>query len=46
MPGRLGKLELSEWDGRVWVKVQSEREGKWASTVAWELARLEPTRLS
>lgn len=46
MPGRRGKLELSEWDGRAWLKVPVETEGKWASTVAWELAHLAPAPLS
>jgi hypothetical protein len=31
LPGRTGTLELSEWQGRVWVKVHPRRDGGWAS---------------
>src|SRR5437899_9332491 len=27
MPGRRGTLELSEWQGKIWVKVHPLREG-------------------
>jgi hypothetical protein len=38
-PGRAGTLELSESDGRVWVKVHPRRQGSWARTFAEDLAR-------
>ena len=37
-PGQAGTLELSECDGRVWVKVHPAREGTWAPQLALELA--------
>jgi hypothetical protein len=40
IPGCAGTLELSEWQGRVWVKVHPLREGAWAADVARELAEL------
>jgi hypothetical protein len=39
-PGRPGTLELNEWQGRVWVKVHSLRDGGWATGLAHELAEL------
>jgi hypothetical protein len=36
-PGRPGTLELSEWQGRVWVKVHPRRNGSWATRFAREL---------
>jgi hypothetical protein len=38
LPDRPGTLELSEADGRVWVKVHSRRTGDWAPAFARELA--------
>ena len=38
IPGRTGTLELSDCDGRVWVKVHPLRQGDWAAEVARELA--------
>jgi hypothetical protein len=40
IPGRPGTLELSEWQGRVWVKVHPLRDGGWATTLAHELSTL------
>jgi hypothetical protein len=40
IPDRAGTLELSEWNGRVWVKVHPLREGEWAPGLARELAQL------
>ena len=37
-PGRPGTLELSEWQNRVWVKVQPRRDGGWATALARELS--------
>jgi len=34
IPGRPGTLELSEWQGRVWVKVHPLRDGGWAKDFA------------
>ncbi len=34
IPGRRGTLELSEWQGRVWVKVHPLRDGGWAKDFA------------
>jgi hypothetical protein len=39
LPGRPGTLELSESNGRVWVKVHPRRDGGWATDLARELAR-------
>ena len=39
-PGRAGTLELSEWQGKVSVKVHPLRQGDWAVGLAQELARL------
>lgn len=39
MPDRAGTLELSESDGRVWLKVHPLRDGGWASALAREIAR-------
>jgi len=50
IPGRAGTLELSEWQGRVWVKVHPLREGAWAAAMARDLAdhtmpaQQQPTR--
>lgn len=38
IPGRAGTLEISAWDGEVWVKVHPLRDGGWAGNVARELA--------
>ena len=38
LPGRSGTLELSEWQGRVWVKVHPKRDGGWATELANELS--------
>jgi hypothetical protein len=38
MPGRAGTLELSAWQGRVWVKVHPRRDGGWATALARELS--------
>lgn len=38
LPGRLGTLELSESQNRVWVKVHPLRDGGWAAALAKELA--------
>src|SRR6266571_1235427 len=38
IPGRVGTLELSELEGRVWVQVHPRRDGGWASDLARELA--------
>ena len=43
-PGKSGTLELSAWQGRVWVKVHPLREGTWAVGMARELAGIKPTR--
>lgn len=40
IPGQMGTLELSEWRGKVWVKVHPLREGTWAVGLAKELAQL------
>ena len=40
IPGSAGTLELSEWQGRVWVKVHPFRQGTWATDLARELAGL------
>ena len=40
MPDRAGTLELSESDGRVWLKVHPLRDGGWASALAREIARI------
>lgn len=40
IPDRAGTLELSEWEGEVWVKVHPLREGEWAPGLARELAQL------
>jgi hypothetical protein len=45
MPGQAGTLELSEWQGEVWVKVHPRRDGGWASDQARALADL-PARPS
>ena len=37
IPGRSGTLELSEWRGRVWLKVHPLRDGGWATALAHEL---------
>jgi hypothetical protein len=42
IPGRPGTLELSEADGRVWVKVHPRRQGDWAHELARELAKRHP----
>ena len=39
MPGRAGTLELSESDGKVWLKVHPLRDGGWASAMAREIAK-------
>jgi hypothetical protein len=39
-PDRPGTLELNEWEGRVWVKVHSLRDGGWATAVARDLSAL------
>jgi hypothetical protein len=44
VPGRTGTLELSEWRGRVWVKVHPLRDGGWATALAHELASLRAAR--
>ena len=44
IPGRAGTLELSEWNGRVWVKVHPLREGEWAPGLARELAQMPASR--
>jgi hypothetical protein len=44
IPGRAGTLELSEWQGRVWVKVHPRRGGGWASDLARELGKLPDAR--
>ena len=41
-PGQSGTLELSEWQGRVWVKVHPLRDGGWAESLAQELASVKP----
>jgi len=46
MPGRPGKLELNEWQNRVWVKVHPLREGTWAADLAHELAALSRTSVA
>jgi hypothetical protein len=38
IPGRSGTVELSESDGRVWVKVHPLRDGGWASGPAYEVS--------
>jgi hypothetical protein len=38
IPGRPGTLELSELDGRVWLKVHPRRDGGWAGAAARELS--------
>ena len=38
IPGRGGTLELSAWQGRVWVKVHPLRDGGWAKDFARELS--------
>lgn len=43
IPRRRGTLELSAWQGRVWVKVHPLRDGGWASDLARELAGLGAT---
>jgi hypothetical protein len=40
IPGRPGTLELSEWQGKVWVKVHPLRDGGWANDFARELSLL------
>ena len=35
--GASGTLELSEWQGRVWLKVARGRDGGWATALAHEL---------
>ena len=40
VPGKAGTLEVSEWEGKVWVKVHPLRQGDWAIGLAHELARL------
>ena len=40
IPGQPGTLELSEWQGRAWVKVHPRRKGAWATDLAHELAEL------
>ena len=37
-PDRPGTLEVTEWHGRVSLKVASNRDGGWASATAAELA--------
>lgn len=37
-PGSTGTLELSEWQGRAWVKVHPLREGNWVTRFAHDLA--------
>jgi hypothetical protein len=44
IPGRAGTLELSEWEGRAWVKVHPLRDGGWASAFGRELAQLPVSR--
>jgi hypothetical protein len=39
-PERSGTLELSQAQGRTWVKVHPLRDGGWASEFARELAEL------
>lgn len=39
-PGQPGTLELNEWQGRVWVKVHSLRDGGWATALAHDLSAL------
>ena len=43
MPGKAGTLELSEWDGQVWVKIHPRREGEWTRAFARKLAGLQPS---
>jgi len=38
IPGRPGTLELSEWQGKVWVKVHPLRDGGWANDFARKLS--------
>jgi hypothetical protein len=38
LPERTGTLELSECEGRVWLKVHPRRDGGWATAVARELS--------
>jgi hypothetical protein len=42
LPGSPGTLELSEWQGRVWVKVHPRRDGGWATAFARELGAGDP----
>jgi len=43
-PDRPGTLELSESNGRVWVKVHPRRDGGWASAFARELSEQQGAR--
>jgi hypothetical protein len=43
MPNEVGTLELSEWDGQVWVKIHPRREGEWTRAFARKLAGLQPS---
>jgi stage V sporulation protein SpoVS len=42
IPGQVGTLELSESEGRAWVKVHPLRTAGWATDLARELAGLIP----
>ena len=42
LPGRTGTLELNGWQGRVWLRVASNRAAAWVERVAEELGRLGP----
>jgi hypothetical protein len=37
-----GTLELTEWRGRVWLKVAANRDGGWATALARKLAAGDP----
>jgi hypothetical protein len=38
MPGRRGTLELTEWQGRVWLTVKDRWDGGWVSEFAASMA--------
>lgn len=42
MPGRSGTLEVSAWDGEVWLSVHARRDGGWARDLAREIAGIGP----